>query len=210
MSDMILLINSYTHITMGSLALLGGLLALCLPKGSNNHRLAGRLFVIGMVIASVTTLVFMVHKLLPLAILMAATTLVLLFSSLSAIKRTTRPKQTTQVILTLALLLISVFPLMLIIRSLISGNFDVFLGPLIMWLMFIFLLAEDWRYLKTPHPSRQYLIKRHLTRMILAFAFGVMALVRIGIKLGLSLELSVILPLLAAAILIGLFRKKVT
>ncbi|MGJ8664595.1 MAG: hypothetical protein ACSHWU_13140 [Marinicella sp.] len=209
MSDMIFLFNSYIHTIVGSLALIGGLIALSVQKGAKNHRLAGRVFVIGMAISSITSLVFMIHSFLPLAILMSVTTLILLFSALLTIKRTTSSKQAPQIILTVLLLLLSFFPLMLIIRSISVGNYEVFLGPLLMFLMFMFLVVEDWKYIKNPQPSRQLLIKRHLTRMILAFAFGVMALVRIGIKLGLSLELSVILPLLAAGILIAFFRKKI-
>lgn len=209
MTDLILMLNKYAHTVMGGLALMGGVIALSVIKGSKPHRLAGRVFVIGMLASSITTLVFMTHRFLPLAILMAAATVVLLFSSLAAIKNTAAKNSKSDIILTGILIVISLFPLMLVIRSIVTGNFSVFWGPLVLFLLFLWLLFEDWQYLKNPRPSRSYRIKRHLTRMILAFAFGVMALVRIGIKLGLSLELSVILPLFAALVLIVFFRRKV-
>lgn len=209
MFDIISMLNSYVHAILGSLALIGGTVALIVTKGSKKHRLAGRVFVIGMVVSSLTTLVFMLHSILPLAILMAAVTLVLLFSALAAIKPTSSKPPTSEILLTGILLLISLFPLALVIHALITGNLAVFYGPLVLLLVFLWLLFEDWQYLTNPNPSRKYRIKRHLTRMILAYAFGVMALIRIGIKLGLSLELSVILPLLAALVLIVIFRRKV-
>ena len=56
--------------------------------------------------------------------------------------------------------------------------------------------------LRSPRSHPNAWLRRHLTRMILAFTFAVMALVRIGIEIGLSLDASVILPLVVAALAI--------
>jgi hypothetical protein len=45
--------------------------------------------------------------------------------------------------------------------------------------------------------------------MIFAFSFGVMAVVRIGIDFGLTFEMSVVLPLLVALVLVIFFRRRV-
>ncbi|MEX2495750.1 MAG: hypothetical protein WD448_06660 [Woeseia sp.] len=57
-----------------------------------------------------------------------------------------------------------------------------------------------------PHPN--FWIRRHLVRMILAFTIAVMAVVRIGLNFGLSLEASVVIPLgIAAACISWVYRR---
>ena len=82
------------------------------------------------------------------------------------------------------------------------------LVSLVLATMFGFLLFQDLHMLRVRPEAPNYWIRRHLVRMILAFTIGVMAVVRIGIPLGLSLQASVILPLIVALIaIIWMYRR---
>lgn len=100
------------------------------------------------------------------------------------------------------LVLLFLFTIVQFVRFNLSGD-RLSLGPGVLALMFGFLLVQDWRMLRSPPSQPNAWLRRHLTRMILAFTFAVMAFVRIGIDFGLSLEMSVITPLAIAAIAIG-------
>ena len=73
--------------------------------------------------------------------------------------------------------------------------------PLLMALTFATLIFRDFKLLKNRPTEHLFFLKRHAFRMILAFGFAVMAVLRIGIKMDLfGLELTVFLPLLLSLI----------
>lgn len=88
-------------------------------------------------------------------------------------------------------------------------GFDrLFIGPAVLAAGFGFLLAQDVAMLKRRPDPPNFWLRRRLTRMILAFTFAIAALMRIGMRLGLSLEMTVILPLLVAAgVIVAAYRR---
>ncbi|MCK7594846.1 hypothetical protein [Pseudomarimonas salicorniae] len=88
------------------------------------------------------------------------------------------------------------------------GAERLFVGPAVLAAMFTGLLVGDLRVLRNPDVHRHVWLRRHLTRMILAFTIGVMALVRIGVSFGLTFEASVLGPLAVAAVCILWVRRR--
>ncbi len=194
-------INNILHVVFGSLALLGGLTALVTVKGSLWHVRGGRLFCMMMSLVILTTFVQMFHKLLPLAIVMCLAVIYLIPSALLSVNRDTQRFRGLSIALMALLGVLFSFALLQFVRiNLVAETF--FLGPGIMAAMFGFLFVQDWQMLRAAPAHPNIWLRRHLTRMILAFTFAIMALVRIGADFGLSLEMSVILPLAIAVVVI--------
>lgn len=199
-------INNMLHIAFGSLAMLGGLTALVTVKGSLWHIRGGRLFCVMMGLVILTTFVQMFHALFALAIVMCLTVIYLVPSALLAVNRDVRRFRGLNIALMVLLGLLFAFTLLQFVRINLAA--DGFLaGPGVLALMFGILFVQDWQMLRAPPSHPNAWLRRHLTRMILAFTFAIMALVRIGIDFGLSLEMSVILPLaIAAIVIIAVYR----
>lgn len=196
-------INNILHITFGSLALLGGFTALVAVKGSLWHVRGGRLFCVMMGLVILTTFVQMFHNFLPLAIVMCFAVIYLIPSALLSVNRDTQRFRGFSIALMALAGVLFAFTLLQFVRiNLVAETF--FLGPAIMAALFGILFVQDWRMLRAPPSHPNAWLRRHLTRMILAFTFAIMALVRIGIDFGLSLEMSVILPLAIAVVVIAL------
>ena len=195
------------HISVGTVGLLGGLVALFTRKGSQFHKLGGRAFVVGLLSAAVTTFIFMRQNFLPLAVVMALATIYLIATSMLALKRErvyAKPLEIVCMLLGLALIL---FPSLRIAVAIRSNDVSALVAPSLLMLTFLLLFIQDIGLLRNRDRSKLYWIKRHFSRMILAFAFGVMALVRIGANFGLSLEMSVVIPLIVAFGVIAYFYR---
>lgn len=199
-------INNILHVAFGSLAMLGGVTALVTVKGSLWHVRGGRLFCVMMGLVILTTFIQMFHELLPLAIVMCLTVIYLVPSALLSVNRDIGHFRGFNIALMVLLAVLFAFTLLQFVRF--NLDVDTFIaGPGILAGMFGILFVQDWQMLRAPPAHPNAWLRRHLTRMILAFTFAVMALVRIGIDFGLSLEMSVILPLaIAAVIIIVVFR----
>ena len=195
--------NNILHVGFGSLAFLGGIVALVTRKGSTWHIRGGWLFAVMMGLVILTTAVQMFHEFLPLAIVMCLTVVYLVPSAILSVNRDAGGFRGFNMALMVLLALLFVFALAQFVRFNLIGD-SVFIGPGVLAAMFAMLLVQDWRMLRTPPSHPNAWLRRHLIRMILAFTFAVMAFVRIGIDFGLSLEMSVILPLAVAAIAIAL------
>jgi hypothetical protein len=194
--------NNILHVGFGSLAFLGGIVALVAEKGSNWHIRGGRLFAVMMGLVILTTVVQMFHEFLPLAIVMCLAVFYLVPSAILSVNRDLGAFKGFNIGLMVLLALLFLFSLVQFVRFNLSGD-RLIIGPGVLAAMFGFLLVQDWRMLRSPplHPNAW--LRRHLVRMILAFTFAVMAFVRIGIDFGLSLEMSVIAPLAVAATVIA-------
>ena len=201
-------INSFAHIGFGSLALLGGLIAFISLKGSPTHIRGGKLFAWMMLLVVVTTLLAMFFEFLPLAIVMCLAEAYLIPSALLSVNRQVTHFKAFSIVLALLLALLFLFTAVQFVRfNLISD--ELFLGPAVLATLFGFLLVQDIGMLRRRDGRHNnYWIRRHLLRMIMAFTFAVMALVRIGIDFGLTLEQSVIYPLVAAAIVTFLVLRR--
>lgn len=195
--------NNILHVAFGSLAFLGGIVALVTKKGSTWHIRGGRLFAVMMGLVILTTIVQMFHEFLPLAIVMCLTVIYLVPSAILSVNRNAGWFRGYNISLLALLALLFLFTLVQFVRFNLGGD-RLIIGPGVLAAMFGTLFVQDWRMLRSPPLHLNAWLRRHLTRMILAFTFAVMAFVRIGIDFGLSLEMSVILPLAIAAVAIAL------
>lgn len=194
--------NNILHVGFGSLAFIGGLVALFTVKGSVWHIRGGWLFSSMMGLVIVTTAVQMFHEFLPLAIVMCVTVAYLVPSALLSVNRSVRGFRGINIGLMGLLALLFLFTTVQFVRFNLDGG-GPFFGPGVLAAMFALLFVEDWRMLRSSALHPNVWLRRHLTRMILAFTFAVMAFVRIGTDFGLSLEMSVVLPLAVAAVAIA-------
>lgn len=189
--------NTFAHVAFGSLCLAGGALALTVVKGSKRHILGGKVFAWTTIAVVLTSLLSMFHEFLPLAIVLALAMAYMVSSALLSFNRDFSYFRTLNVLLMSLSGLLCAFTLLQFVRvNFVLGQF--FIGPLALALMFGFVFAQDWHMLRVRPTQANYWIRRHLVRMILAFTIAVMALVRIGINFGLSLEASVVIPLAIA------------
>lgn len=200
-------VSYLVHVGLGFLALSAGLIALGSQKGSPLHKRAGRWFAYPMVIVALSTFIFMFYHFLPLAIVMALATLYCIPSALRAARYTEYTgRRWDGLLLTLPTLLCIFAALQAIRFSQIDGA--PVLGPCVLALTFGCLAAQDILLLKRGALPHNGWVRRHLTRMVLAFTFAVMAVVRIGINFGLTLEQTVVGPLLVAALIIAYFYRR--
>lgn len=191
--DLGLLDTRVIHTFFGSVALLAGLTAMLTTKGSRTHIQSGRVFSISMLIVVALGLSFMVDRFLPLAIVLAAATLYLVLSAVLGFHQANRGFVAGSVALMVIAGAIALASTAQLARA-------PTLGPLMMTLLFGAFFVDDWRMLARRPSARNYWIRRHLIRMIFAFAVAVMALVRIGTDFGLPFAVSVIAPLAVAAL----------
>lgn len=199
--------NNILHVAFGSLAFLGGIIALFTEKGSTWHIRGGRLFAVMMGLVILTTVVQMFHELLPLAIVMCLAVLYLVPSGILSVNRDFGAFKGLSIALMALLILLFLFTTLQFVRFNLGGQ-GLLIGPAFMAAMFGFLLVQDWRMLRSPPSHPNAWLRRHLVRMILAFTFAVMAFVRIGIDFGLSIQVTVIVPLAIAAIAIAFVYRK--
>ncbi|NEZ04998.1 hypothetical protein G4Y73_12640 [Wenzhouxiangella sp. XN201] len=197
MNELIYHFNGWAHVGLGFTAIAGGLVALVSTKGSRIHRRGGWVFAGLMLPVALTTLIMMFHEFLPLAIVLATAEFYLVPAALLSINRDMRGFKACSIALVVLVSILMLFVTFQFVRfSLLQEQ--VFIGPLVLAAMFGFLVVQDLHMLAVRPEQPNYWIRRHLVRMILAFTIAFMAIVRIGLPFGLSLEASVILPLLVA------------
>ena len=147
-----------------------------------------------MIPVALSVFVFMVQTILPLAIVGS---LAVLYSIPSAIN-TLHDKPSSiwwdRVLIVFPLLLCS-FSGLQFVRS-VTGAPVPTIGPALLTFTFGFLVVQDIGYLRNRTREHIYKIRRHLTRMIIAFSFATMSILRDGIDLNLTFEETVIYPLL--------------
>lgn len=194
-------INNFAHVGIGTLALLGGVIALLSVKGSPWHVRGGKVFAWSMAAVVITTMVNMLDEFLPLAVVLAVAEVYLVPSALLSVNREWRYFRVWSWMLMVVPGLLCLFAAVQFVRfSMATGT--VLVGPLVLCFMFGFLFVQDWRMLANRPAHPNVWLRRHFVRMILAFTIAVMALVRIGLSFGLSLEASVVVPLAVAALAI--------
>jgi len=192
--------NHLSHIIIGTMGFIGGIVALSTKKGSKVHIRSGRVFVLGMFYAVASTIVFMVEQVLPLALLMSIATSYLLVSSIVSLryrKKYSRLIDKILVIVPFLLFLFTSLQFILILPEISLGTF----ARLLFSITFAILLFRDIKLIRSRPNEHIYFVKRHAFRMILTFGFAVMAVLRIGVKVDfLGLEFSTFTPLLLALI----------
>lgn len=193
--------NNLVHVGFGTLALLGGGLALAATKGSKLHVRGGQVFVATMVVVLVTTVLSLLHQFFPLVLVMILAEVYLIPSALLSVGRKREDRLAWNWPLMGLTLLLALFAGVQFVRlNLISPQ--LFIGPAVLAFMFAFLAYQDWVLLRRKERHPNFWLRRHLTRMILAFTFAIMALVRIGLDFGLTIEMTTVGPLVLAGIVI--------
>lgn len=205
-------INGLLHTIVGGVALLGALVALISVKGSDRHKLAGRVFAWLIIISAVTSFFptfLKFSEIGPLAIIMALGTIYLVITAVIAVRFRTVESLPIEKLLPVVPLILLALPAFRVFLAVKTQNFEIFLGPLLIAGLFLYVLVQDVSIAVNRQRSREFWTKRHLTRMIFALSFGVMALVRIGVNFGLNFEMSVVLPLVGALILVVFYRWRI-
>lgn len=200
-------ISYFLHVILGYLALTGGLVALSSKKGSVLHKKAGMFFAYPMLVVILTTIVFMFTEFLPLAIVLAAMSLYFILSAISSARYQKPYAARADKVLFGIPLLLCLFTGVQFVRFLNIENAPV-VGPLVLCLMGGFFTFQDVLILRRRPLQRNIWIRRHLLRMLFAFTFAVMALIRIGINFGLTLEQTVIYPIIATLPFVWYFYRK--
>ena len=209
--DSIYHLNNIFHTIVGSIALIGGVFALAVTKGSDTHKKAGIIFVWLLGLSAVTSLYptfYKFREIGPVAVIMATATVYLLATALMAIRNQSEIGSTWEKGLVIVPAVLIILPIIRVIMALKTGNYEIFVGPIVLACLFGYLIFSDIQILRNRRRDRAYWLNRHMTRMVFAFAFGIMALVRIGIDFGLTFEMSVVIPLMAATLLIMFLRQR--
>lgn len=193
--------NNFMHVAFGSVALLGGALALVVTKGSKLHIRGGQVFALAMIAVLITTVYSLVHRFFPLVLVMILAEVYLIPSALLSVGRKREARLAWNWPLMVLPVLLALFAAVQFVRlNLVSDQ--LFIGPAVLSFMFAYLAYQDWHLLVRRERHPNFWLRRHLTRMILAFTFAVMALVRIGLDFGLTIEMTTVIPLLFAGIAI--------
>ncbi|MEX0899633.1 MAG: hypothetical protein WD081_02975 [Gammaproteobacteria bacterium] len=198
MDQTLLEASRLVHAVLGSVALFAGVVAMLTVKGSRLHVRAGRVFAWLMGAVVVLALLFMFYRFLPLAVVLSLATAYMIPSAVLSTSRNGRGFVGMNVLLMGVTGGLCLFATDQFVRLNLGAD-QLFIGPLVLAALFGALFADDWRMLVRRPVEPNYWIRRHLERMILAFAIAVMALVRIGVDFGLTFEMTVILPLSVAA-----------
>ncbi|WP_237066077.1 hypothetical protein [Microbulbifer guangxiensis] len=197
----------FIHVVLGFIAFAAGIVALSTKKGTTIHIQAGKIFSYLILIVAISTIVFLFHEFLPLVLVMIVATFYLVPSGINAIGNNAKHALLWDKLLTLIPLLLFIFTAMQFVRFLSIEGAPI-AGPFLLASTFGFILYQDLALWKTRDRERFYWVRRHMIRMILAFTFAAMAVVRLGIDFGLTLEQTVIYPLLIAWVCIAYCYKK--
>lgn len=192
----------FIHVVLGSIAFTAGIVALSTKKGTPVHVTSGKVFSYLMILVAISTAIFMAYKFLPLALVMTVAVLYCIPSAINSINNDGRFAFLWDRLLVIIPLLLFLFTSIQFVRFLsIDGVPKA--GPILPATTFGFILFQDLALWKNRDRERPFWIRRHMVRMILAFTFTAMAVVRLGINIGLNLEQTVVFPLLAAWTCIG-------
>ena len=198
-----------THVIFGWAAMGGAIVALSTVKGSKAHKLGGRIFIVPMAIAALTALTFVGGDIGPLVYVMSAATLYLLATSVLAIRNQIAAAPWLEKALIVIPIALFAFSVMIFVRSATQGIVTQLFGPALYAAVFLTLVIGDIRlFLNRPTDYNAW-IKRHLFRMLLAFAFAVRALFSIGIDVGLPFEVAVTAPIILALIATWWFQRRI-
>lgn len=193
-------VSYFLHVGFGFLAIAGAVTALLVRKGSPLHKRAGWIFVVPMVIAALTALVFEVEfdERRPLVVIMSAATLYLLATSILSVRNRLSFAPIAEKFLAVIPLVLFALSVAFLFRSIQSVSWVNIPGPILYAGVFLALVIGDIRQMRSRPIERLYWVKRHLFRMLLAVAFAVRALFAIGIETGLPFEFVVTAPLVLA------------
>lgn len=179
--EMLLKFTHLSHTIIGTIAFAGGLMALLAHKGGRYHRIGGQVFVYGMLYASVSVAVLMFEEFLPLAIVMSLATVYYLVTAVIAAKTARRPPLFIHYALMAIPALLAAFALFQFLRIMPEVSLGSF-GRLLLASVLALAVKEDVYMIRERSPGYLFYIRRHASHMVMAMAFAVMAVLRVGIK----------------------------
>lgn len=190
----------FAHAGFGILAVAGAITALSARKGSALHKKGGWIFAVPMVIAALTALVFEVEfdEPRPLVVIMSVATLYLLATSILSLRNGWRYAPIIEKLLIVVPIALFAVSAMFVYRGIQSGALAQIPGPTLYAGVFLSLFIGDFRLMLSRPTARLRWVKRHLFRMLLAFAFAIRALFSLGIETGLPFEVVVTAPIVLA------------
>lgn len=200
-------VSYFIHVVLGFIAFSAGIVALSTRKGTQIHIKAGKIFSYLMILVALSTFAFMAHEFLPLAVVLSIAVIYLVPSAINAFRNGRRFATLWDRSLIFIPFLLFVFATVQFVRFQ-SVDTAPKVGPILLAATFGFLFFQDLMLLRNRERERSYWIRRHMTRMILAFTFTAMAVVRLGINVGLTLEQTVIFPTLIAWLCIAYCYRK--
>lgn len=203
-------ISYFLHVGFGFLAVAGALTALSARKGSPLHKRAGWIFVVPMIVAALTALIFEAEfdRPRPLAVLAAVATVYLLATSLLSLRNGWRYTPIFEKFLVVVPIGLFAITAMVLFRSIQTDLSGPVLGPTLHGGIFLALLVGDFRLFSNRPLDRLRWIKRHLFRMLLAVAFAIRAVFSFGIEVGVPFEVVFTTPLVAALLATWYFFQK--
>lgn len=179
--EMLLKFTHISHTIVGTFAFAGGLLALLARKGGRYHRIGGQIFFYGMLYASISVAVLMFEEFLPLAVVMSLATVYYLVTAVMAARTSRRPPLAIHYALMAIPSLLAAFVLLQFLRIMPEVSLASF-GRFLFAFVLALAVREDVRMIREPSLSYTFYIRRHASHMIMAMAFAVMAVLRVGIK----------------------------
>lgn len=204
-------VSYIAHVGFGFLAVAGAITALSTQKGSALHKKAGWIFAVPMVVAALTALVFEIEfdEPRPLAVIMSVATLYLLTTSILSLRNEWRFAPIVERLLIVVPIALFAVSVMFLYRSIQLASLAQIPGPTLYAGVFLSLVIGDVRLMLSRPTERLRWVRRHLFRMLLAFAFAIRALFSIGIDTGLPFELVVTVPIVLAMGTTWYFFRKV-
>lgn len=152
--------NTLVHVGFGTLALLGGGLALAATKGSKLHVRGGQVFVVTMAVVLVTTVFSLLHQFFPLVVVMILAEVYLIPSALLSVGRKREARLAWNWPLMGLTLLLALFAGVQFVRlNLVSDQ--LFFGPAVLSFMFVFLTYQDWVLLRRKERHPNFWLRRH-------------------------------------------------
>ncbi len=198
----------YIHIINGFVGWLGALIALASRKGSRQHILGGRLFIISTIVVSITALVLLATRFAPPLFVAALTAIYAIATGYLALQPGSKTIKRTEYGLFLFELGMLLLFMAMAIPNVVAGNINP-VGPLVIAIIPIILLIGDIHFFRNADQRPALRVRRHLARMIWALIISVRApLAEIYAELSIPVFFILFGPLVVAPLMIWFFLRK--
>ena len=195
----------YAHLIIGSIGLLGALLALFARKGSALHKLGGRTFIFGATVAALSALIFVLTNFAAPPVVNAATALIGLATAVLALRQPTKSVRIAEYVFSAMLFVLILWFLSFALPALKAGRIGIVAPLTVLFVTGLFLIG-DIRFFLQPAMRAARAVRRHMSRMLWTLALAVRApLFELRDDWGIPTPLVLIGPLLLSGILILVF-----
>lgn len=200
-------LSYYAHIGIGGIGLLAALMALSTKKGSLVHIWSGRTFMVCVVIVSITAVILLATRMAPPLLVAACSSVYAVATAWLALKPGSDKVRRMEYGWSICLLAVMAVFTTMAVPNVLAGNIPV-IGPLVISIIPMILLAGDVNFYLKRDQRSALRIRRHLARMIWAFAISVRApLAEFYAQLNIPIAPILFGPLLIAPVMIWLFMR---